>query len=424
VRQLMDTVKPLIDTWFVDLVDGRMGQWRLTDKVFHMRFALPDGTMVDSEFMLLAADTPDDVRRLLSLELTAGWVEEAREINEEVFSGFTGRVNRYPTAKAMVPATYPGVTFSTNQPAVGTFWHGMIAEPPEGVEVFIQPPALLDDGSINPEAENLENLAPDYYANLSAGKSEEWIDVYLKNKFGLGNAGRPVFGRAFRRSFHVSDKPLEPVVQSLSPLVVGMDNGLTAAATVMQRDAWGRVNVLAESYVPEGTTMGVESFLDRLLIPKLTERFPTVPRERYLFVLDPACFQRSQVDEKTIALAVQQRGFMVAPQNTVSNDPERRVQAVENLLGMQVDGGPGLRLDPRCTYLAEALEWGYRYKKTGDGTTFDKTHHSHLAEGFTYACQFLDSGARVNTTERRARRIVPATYTYSSPARRPAYMGV
>ena len=73
--QLRATVKPLIDTWFVTLSQSRMGRWRVTDNTFEVRMNLPDGTQVHSDFILLAADTPDDVRRLLSLELSAAWVE-------------------------------------------------------------------------------------------------------------------------------------------------------------------------------------------------------------------------------------------------------------------------------------------------------------------------------------------------------------
>lgn len=417
IAQLNDTVKPMMDTWLIKLTGGRLGAWKTSSRTFEMRFALADGTVVESDFMLIAADTPDDVRRLLSLELTAGWVEEAREIDDKVFDGFTGRVNRYPPTSAMVPPTYPGVTFSTNQPAIGTFWHGMIATPPEGVEVFVQPPALLDDGSLNPDAENLENLAPMYYENLISGKTDEWIDVYLKNKFGIGNAGRPVFGRAFKRSFHMAEKPLELVVQG-SDVVVGMDNGLTAAAVPMQRDAWGRVNVLGECYVPKDQTMGVETFLDRLLVPYLRERFAGAPHSKYLFVLDPACFQRSQVDEKTIAQAVRQRGFRAIAAPT--NDPERRVQAVESLLALQIDGGPGLRIDPRCTFLAEGLEWGYRFKKGGMG--FEKNHHSHETEAFTYACLYMGSPSSQSSWDPRPQRreVVPRGYVYARPGARRA----
>ncbi|MCP6280509.1 hypothetical protein NL459_28180, partial [Klebsiella pneumoniae] len=69
---------------------------------------------------------------------------------------------------------------------------------------------MLDDGSINPEAENLKNLDPSYYDNLLAGKSEEWINVYLKNQFGAGDLGQPVFKTSYRKTFHVADKPLSP----------------------------------------------------------------------------------------------------------------------------------------------------------------------------------------------------------------------
>ena len=77
----------------------------------------------------------------------------------------------------------------------------------------------------------------------------------------------------------------------------------------------GRVNILGEAYVPEDETMGVESFLDKLLIPKLISQFGTFPRNKIVFVVDPACFQRSQVDEKTIAQAIQQQQFAKAIQD-------------------------------------------------------------------------------------------------------------
>jgi hypothetical protein len=157
-----------------------------------------------------------------------------------------------------------------------------------------------------------------------------------------------------------------------------MDNGLQAAAAIGQQDMRGRVNILGEAYVPEDETMGVESFLDKLLIPVLTSRFATFPRNKIVFVLDPACFQRSQVDEKTIAQAVQQRGFVAIKAST--NDPERRIQAVEGLLTRQIDGGPGLLIDPSCTHIVNTMEWGHRWKKTPSGltsTTAEKNHHSH-----------------------------------------------
>jgi hypothetical protein len=384
MQQLKTTVKPLLDQWFVTMTDNSFGQWRLTENTYEVHMYLPDGTILHTEFIMMAADTPDDVRRLLSVECSAAWVEEAREVDPEVFSGLQGRVARFPS-RAAGGVKYPGVICSTNPPPVGGFWHKMISDPPSNTEVFIQPAAILDDGSINPDAENLQHLDPSYYDNLLSGKTEDWINVYLKNMFGAGDLGQPIYRASFKKSFHVAASPLQPVLGSVNPLIVGMDNGLQAAAAIGQQDMRGRVNILGEAYVPEDETMGVESFLDKLLIPTLTNKFGTFPRNKIVFVVDPACFQRSQVDEKTIAQAIQQRGFMVVKAST--NDPERRVQAVEGLLTRQIDGAAGLLVDPSCQHIVNTLEWGHRWKKTPSGltsTSAEKNHHSHMGDAVQY----------------------------------------
>jgi hypothetical protein len=385
--QLKATVKPVIDTWFGTMVDNRMGEWRLQDNTFEMKFKLPDGSIVHSEFCMLAADTPDDVRRLLSLELSAAWVEEAREIDPEVFSGLQGRVARFPS-RAAGGVEYPGVICSTNPPPRGGFWHELISNPPENTEVFLQPAAILEDGSINPEAENLENLDPEYYPNLISGKTEDWINVYLKNQFGAGDMGQPIFKSSYIHSFHTAKKPLLAVPATINPLIIGMDNGLQAAAVVLQQDMRGRVNLLGEAYVPKDKTMSVEKFMDMILTPYLFNKFPHIKQSQMLLVVDPACFQRSQVDEKTIAMAAQARGYTVVKAST--NNPEIRIGAVEGLLMRQIDGEAGFLIDAECSHISDALQWGYRYKKskaTGMSTTeAEKTHHSHIADALQYAC--------------------------------------
>lgn len=416
MQQLKSTVKPLIDQWFVTLPSSPLGQWRLTENTFEIKLQdKRDNTTIHTEFVLMAADTPDDVRRLLSMECSAAWVEEAREVDPDVLSGLQGRTNRFPN-RAAGGVTYPGVICSTNPPPLGGFWHKLISDPPKGWEVFIQPAALLEDGSLNPEADNLVNLAPDYYDNLIAGKTEDWINVYLKNKFGAGDMGQPIYRASFRKSFHVATSPLQPVLGSVNPLIVGMDNGLQAAAAIGQQDMRGRVNILGEAYVPEDETMGVESFLDKLLIPVLTSRFATFPRNKIVFVLDPACFQRSQVDEKTIAQAVQQRGFVAIKAST--NDPERRIQAVEGLLTRQIDAGPGLLIDPTCTHIVNALEWGHRWKKTPSGltsTTAEKNHHSHMGDAVQYLALHYNMVAPGQGYQMRpqAKAVQKARYVYA-----------
>jgi len=391
MAQLRSTVKPLIDQWFVELPSEPIGQWRLSDNVFEIKCRLPDGTVLHTELCMMAADTPDDVRRLLSVECSAAWVEEAREVDEAVFSGLQGRVARFPNRQSG-GVTYPCVICSTNPPPIGTFWHGIMADPPKKHEIFMQPPALLDNGQLNPEAENLENLDPDYYENLVAGKSEDWIDVYLKNKFGAGGFGLPVFKSTFRKDFHVAKSPLSPIYTTMKKIIIGSDNGLTAAAVIGQEDARGRINVIGEAYVPKGETMGYERFLDTLLMPKLRD-MRLHPRD-VLFMVDPACFQRSQANEVTIAMVIQKRGFAVMAAPT--NSPERRVASVEGLFLGQIDGGPRIQFSPSCPHTIAAMEWGFRNKKQSNGqatATVDKNHHSHIGDAVEYLCLYYNNAA-------------------------------
>lgn len=418
IAQLKSTVKPLLDSWFVDIPTRMggypMGEWRISDNTFEMDFNLQDGTNVRSDFIMLAADTPDDVRRLLSVECSAAWVEECREVAEEVFSGLQGRVARYPS-RAAGGVAYPGVICSTNPPPLGGFWHKLMTNPPKNTEIFMQPAALLEDGSLNPDAENLEHLDPDYYDNILQGKSDGWVSVYLKNAYGAGDYGNPVYRGTFKSSFHVSKTPLKAISQSLYPLVIGMDNGLQAAAGIGQQDMRGRVNLLGECYVPEEQTMGVETFLDRLLVPKLRSEFPQFRAESIMFVVDPACFQRSQVDEKTIAQAIGARGYKVLRAST--NDPERRIGAVEGLLSRQIDGGPAFLIDPRCTHTISGMDWGYRFKRSANGTGVavpEKNHFSHLQDGIQYLA--LHHNLAVNPNHGRpaaARPIQKSKYVYA-----------
>lgn len=188
----------------------------------------------------------------------------------------------------------------------------------------------------------------------------------------------------------------------------------------MQQDPRGRVNVLNEAYVPDGTTMGYESFLDRILIPKLLTEYPGFRRENIIFAIDPACFQRSQIDEKTIAAAIQQRGFRTW--RPATNDPERRIQSVEGLLARAIDGGAGFLFDEeKCPHSINCMEWGYRWKKKPEGivsTEVEKNFWSHMGDGIQYGAMFYNThgvaAAGTQYTGRQpARKIVPAPYAYS-----------
>ena len=104
-----------IKTWLDLFPEATFGNLLWTPPITH-HIRLPargDAAGIDCEIIFLALDQPKDVRKLLSLELTGAWVNEARELPKAVIDGLTHRVGRYPT-KRDGGATWHGIIMDTN----------------------------------------------------------------------------------------------------------------------------------------------------------------------------------------------------------------------------------------------------------------------------------------------------------------------
>lgn len=93
--QLKETTLRTFLDWFPE---GGPGHMHWTD----MRYVWDDG-VVYMEILFLPLDTPDDVGKLLSLELTGCLINEAREIDKQIWEGVDGRVGRYPSRSELNP---------------------------------------------------------------------------------------------------------------------------------------------------------------------------------------------------------------------------------------------------------------------------------------------------------------------------------
>lgn len=382
-QMLWDTTIPDFLKWFPE---GEFGVLQRTDSKFVLK--VDD---VECEVLFRGLDDSNDVRRLLSLQLSFGVMDEYREINPDVFNALTGRLGRYPdksmngvgcceidpeTGKAHSIRKVWGMT---NPPDADSFWEQYMSEPPDNAAVFFQPSGL------SPEADWIQYLPDEYYENLAEGKSQDWIDVYIHAKFGKTLAGQPVF-RSFDPQFHVSKTPLRPIKSENHPLIIGMDFGLTPACTINQQDPRGRF-LTFRSLTSDG--MGITRFLREKLKPMLANTFPGHP---VIIIGDPAGVQRSQTDERSVFDIIRVEGFKVIPART--NTITARIAAVENLLSKQVDGGPAHLIDPEAVEIIRAMRGGYRYKINTKGEMDDKPEknsHSHVADSHQYACLHIDS---------------------------------
>lgn len=414
-EQLKDTSIPDFLSWYID---GQAGEYMRTDNKFMLRFG-----DVECEVLFRGLDETKDVRRLLSLQLSFAVMDEFREINPEIFKAVQGRLGRYPN-KALVPpraewgtddrgnpvggcVTDEGKSNAhiwgmTNPPDQDTYWEELLSNPPSNCHVTIQPSGRSS------QADWLQYLPAGYYDNLAEGKDEDWVSVYIDNKFGKSLAGMPVF-KAFSREMHLSKEPLHYLQSSTSPVIIGMDAALHPAAVFLQVDFKGKVLVLDEAYA-EGC--GMSRFLKEKVKPILATRFPGHPA---IVVLDPAARARSQTDEKTALDIIRQEGLVVRLAST--NNIQARISCVDALLQRLIDGEPGIQIDPRCTGVIAALAGKYRYRKKSDGEAEDKPDKTHpwsdIADALQYGCLHTDtSGVFAHNLKRKAVPIQKSNYVY------------
>lgn len=380
-QQLKDTTLKSFIRWFPP---GVAGAWKESEMTFTLRFA--DAIC---EILFRPLDTPEDVQRLLSLELTGAYINECRELPEEIVVALRGRLGRYPSGPDGTP-TWHGLIGDTNPPPEDTWWYqNMEVKTPSTWAVFKQP------GGLEPNAENRENLPERYYEDLMEGASEEFIRVYVHGQYGRSMSGRPVYEHTFIPSFHVSKEPLRAIKSTAFPLVIGMDFGRTPAAIVKQRDHKNRVLTLDELV---STNMGLERFVDTRLKPLLASKYP---ENRYVICGDPSGWYKGQMNEETVADVFRRAGLRAVPAPT--NDSDRRIAAVEGWLAKQVDGAAAYLVDPECSWLIQGFKSGYRYRKRTDGRyepTPYKNEYSHPHD----ANQYADLGIGLNVGDAMPRR--------------------
>ncbi len=391
-RELKDTT---IKTW----TDWFRPEWfgLLTgDLVHHIR----DGD-VDMEVMFRALDRPDDAKKLLSLELTGGWVNEAREIPFGIIEALDDRVGRYPAVKDG-GCTWAGLIMDTNAPDEAHWWYKLAEEAqPSGWAFFTQPGGLVEAKTgvfePNPEAENLAHLEQDFYETRMEGKGLDHVRVYYCNRYGFVKEGKPVFPE-YRDEVHAAADPI-PAVRAWV-LHVGLDFGLTPAALFAQKSPVGQWRWIDELVTED---MGAVRF-GELLGERLRGEYADFEVN---ITGDPAGDERAQTDERTVFDILRAAEIPAVPAKT--NDPVIRREAVAVPMMRLVDGEPGFRISPKCVVARKGLGGGYCYKRLQVAGAErhhdkpDKNRFSHVVEAGEYAMLGAGEGKALIKRPERAR---------------------
>lgn len=334
--------------------------YKVSENTIYVRF-MSGNKAVELDVLFLPLETKEDQRRLLSLQLSFAWVSEFRELDYEIIAALMGRVGRYPS-KANGGCTWDGIFGESNPFSRGSKWHdNLVAMLPDGWSFYHQPSGLSED------AENRENLPPDYYERIIQGNSEEWIKVHVHSEFGDDLSGQVVFSKAFNLDTHVSDAPL---MVANEPIIVGLDLGRTPTAILMQPNWRGTMNILAEC-TSEDT--GLELFCQRHLRPLLSQ--PRFLGRSVVVIYDPAGAPKNQMTEDNAESVLTRFGLASVPAPT--NDLDPRLNIWFRYFGQMNGGHPGIILDPSCVLLKQALAIQYKYARLKTGRIEDKPEKKH-----------------------------------------------
>lgn len=390
--------------WF----PAHIGVWRESGPPSH--HFTDHATKFDWEVMFVALDRPEDIKKLLSMDLSDAWMNEARELPRAILDGLTGRVGRFPPRDGEFMCTDPQVLMDTNAPDTDHWWYRMAEEPTaEDLETMAAIEAELrkenalrpgqqlyswfaQPGGRDPDAENLQNLPPGYYAKASANKSRDWIRVYINGDYGYVQDGKPVYPD-FRDHVHV--KEFEAI--SRLPLDIGLDFGLTPAAVIAQQMPNGQWRKHSEVVTED---MGIIRFAE-LLKGHLAQMYPGFKVRG--ITGDPAGDIRND-DERTTYDILKACKVVARPADT--NEPTLRIEAVSKSMRGLIDGEPAMIVHPQCRTLRKAYAGAYCFKRmavAGREGKYrdvpDKNMYSHVSDADQYLMIGAGEGKALTRTE-------------------------
>jgi hypothetical protein len=363
---------------------------------FHMSLA-----DVRCEIVFMALDRADDIKKIRSTQFTGFFLHEMQYLPKEIFDECESRTGRYP-GPADGFATWDGVIFDMNEPGEDHWLLPMTGEVPypEGLlpseqirwpkdwRYYVQPPALIEvfnpDGKtihgyrINPKAENLKWLKPDYYPNKIKGKEKAWIDSRLMNRISVWVDGKPVWPQ-FNTETHVANTALKATPGY--PILMGMDFG-RSPAVVFGQLIGNRWYLLDELCAYDIDTTDFAPMVKR----KLDSKFPG-----YEFRIwgDPKGADKTQNSTRTSYDIMASFGFRVDAAPCGDNDLVIRLGAVNSVLKGMQDGAPRLILCPEhCRTLKVAMAGKYHFRRQKMAGGYEekpyKDRYSNIADALQY----------------------------------------
>lgn len=359
-------------------------------------------------------------------EVTRGWqvcavmVDEADLQPSDLLSFLTGRVGRGGIDRDLM--VDPQIILSLNAPSIDNWVYRLAIENELGnigdelrellgdrelIEVFIQP------GGREPDAENLHNLPKGYYQVQAAANKHKpgYVDRMIDNKFVPLQHGQPV-NPQFDYKRHVR-KGLE--WDPGRPLIVGVDQGLFAAAVASQRLVMGEFRTLREAVMfrEDNKTLAKigPSAAGAMVRTMIAENFPDLRPEMLRVVADPAAWAAADREDDEMDWI---RAFSKALGYRVHKAKTNRQTLRNEAIWQALSAHDGYAVDERCKHLIRGHLGGYHYRKAEISDNEVRGHleiadtiHTHVCDAEQYAA--LEGEHVIGDIRGRPRRHAPIT---------------
>lgn len=230
--------------------------------------------------------------------------------------------------------------------------------------------------------ENVKNLPPGYYEEISSGMSAEMKIRFIDGECGPDPTGKGIFSDEFNIRMHVGDLAFDPYFG----MIRGWDFGRRRPAVVWaQKLPSGQVNRL---HCLLGENEGLEAFAARVQMISST-RFAAC--KEWTDYVDPHGTAKRDVSDESPVDVMFRLGFR----------PQWRDVGINNGLGMMskglntlIRGRPKSMFDRRgCSLLIEGYQGGYTYPK---GTEMNPEPQKPFADGIYEHVMDADRYIEVN----------------------------
>jgi len=390
-------------SWFADLGDINKRQKPLL--TYEHTFNDGHG-VVELELIFIALDREEDLRKIKSLEATGVYINELSEVPQGALSHFKGRVNhRYPSPSFCSGDYWSGIIADTNPPDMDHWiYKDFELKSLESYRIFHQPPGLIKDmdgkWQRNPNADNSNNLAPDYYLKLAEGQIEDFVKVFCLGQYGTVGFGKKVYPE-FNPDIHTIDE-IEAIQGE--PIHLGWDFGLTPSCIVTQFTERGQFRILKE-YTSED--MGIKTFAESIVLPALSVDFPYC--KIGLSKADPSGIKQDEIMEELSCIGIL-NSLGINTDGARTNHIDPRISSVRYFLNRMGDGKPGFLLSRKgCPILFRGFSKDYCYKRVnvpGEERYRDipdKNYASHTQDCLQYIAMEFAADSIVDSKAKKER---------------------